>query len=69
MTTNVFSLPLPERIKLVEALWDSIAVEQNSLSITVDHQEELDVRLTAYSKDKVKGRLSREVLSDIWKKL
>ena len=69
MTTSPFSLPIAERIKLVEALWDSIAREQATLSIPLEHKKELDLRLTAYNKDGLKGRLSHEVLADIWKKL
>ncbi len=69
MITSPFSLPLSERIKLVEALWDSIAHEQAALSIPLEHQKELDLRLRAYSKDRLKGRLSHDVLADIWKKL
>lgn len=69
MTTSPFSLPIAERIKLVEALWDSIAREQTTLSIPPEHQKELDLRLTAYAKDGLKGRLSHQVLADIWKKL
>lgn len=69
MMINVFTLPLPERIKLVEAIWDSIASEQTALSITSDHKKELNLRLTAYANDGIKGRLSHEVLADIWKKL
>jgi putative addiction module component (TIGR02574 family) len=69
MITSPFSLPIPERIKLVEALWDSIAREQATLSIPAEHQKELDLRLTAYRKDGIKGRLSHDVLTDIWKKL
>ncbi len=69
MITSPFSLPIPERIKLVEALWDSIAHDQATLCIPSEHQKELDLRLEAYSKDGLKGRLSHEVLADIWKKL
>jgi putative addiction module component (TIGR02574 family) len=69
MITSPFSLSIPERIKLVEALWDSIAHEQAALSLLPEHQKELDLRLEAYSKDHLKGRLSHQVLADIWKKL
>jgi putative addiction module component (TIGR02574 family) len=42
-------LNLPEKILLVEDLWDSIATEESSLSIPRKHMAELDRRWNKYS--------------------
>lgn len=58
-------LPLDERIKLVEDLWDSIAADQRALPLTVAQRAELDKRLDAYEFDKNAGRVASEVLADV----
>jgi putative addiction module component (TIGR02574 family) len=54
MTTALFkkaaSLPIPDRIKLVEDIWDSIADESND-SLTSAQKRELDRRLEAMRKN------------------
>ena len=41
-------LSVPERIQLVEDIWDSIAEMPEELSLTEAQQAELDRRLNAY---------------------
>ena len=69
MNAKLKELPLDERIKLVEDLWDSIAAEQKTLPLTAPQREELDRRLDAYELDKNPGRPAAEVLADIRRKL
>jgi putative addiction module component (TIGR02574 family) len=69
MNAKLKELPLDERIKLVEDLWDSIAAEQKALPLTPPQREELDRRLDAYELDKNPGRAAAEVLADIRRKL
>ena len=45
---NIQGLSLEERLKLVEDIWDSIATEQEALSLTSEQRRELDRRLKAY---------------------
>ncbi len=42
--TELFQLTLPERLQLVEDLWDSIAVEAESLPLSDWQRAELDRR-------------------------
>ena len=65
MNAKLQQLPLDERIKLVEDLWDSIAADQKALPLTPAQRTELDKRLDAYELDKNAGRLASEVLADI----
>ena len=45
---NVLSLSVPERIKLVEDIWDTIAEVPEELTLTDEQKAELDRRLEAY---------------------
>jgi putative addiction module component (TIGR02574 family) len=45
------SLPVPDRIKLVEDIWDSIADEPADFSLTPAQKRELDGRLNAMRKN------------------
>jgi putative addiction module component (TIGR02574 family) len=52
---EIARLTIPEKILLLEDLWDSIASEESSIPVPQSHREELDGRLTEYEKDP--GRL------------
>ncbi|MEW6532891.1 MAG: addiction module protein [Thermodesulfobacteriota bacterium] len=41
-------LSTPEKILLVEDLWDSITGDESSLAVPQSHKDELDIRLDAY---------------------
>lgn len=69
MNPNLRNLPLDERLRLVEDLWDSIAADQGALPLTQQQQAELDRRLDAYEADGVRGRLAADVIADIRKTL
>jgi putative addiction module component (TIGR02574 family) len=69
MNSNLRKLPIEERIRLVEDLWDSIASDQNALPLTPDQRAELDRRLDAYEADGEAGRPAAEVIADIRKRL
>ena len=57
MNTKLQELPVEERIRIVEDLWDSIAAEQKSLRLTSEQKEELDRRIDVYEADGNRGRL------------
>lgn len=69
MIDNLRTLPIVERIRLVEDLWDSIASDQAALSLTDEQRAELDRRLDAYESEGIKGRIASEVIADIRKRL
>ncbi|MGY6216960.1 addiction module protein [Methylolobus aquaticus] len=69
MNTNLKSLPVDERIQLVEDLWDSIAVDQGSLPLTDEQKMELDTRLQAFEADRNPGRIASDVIKDIRSRL
>lgn len=69
MSTHLNSLPIRERILLVEAIWDSIAADQAVLPFTPEQREELDRRLDAYEADQAKGQEAGELIAGIKKRL
>jgi putative addiction module component (TIGR02574 family) len=48
---EILSLSVPERILLVEDIWDSIAQVPEEVLLTPAQKEELDLRLDAYHRD------------------
>jgi len=69
MNSDLRKLPIDERIRLVEDLWDSIAADQSVLPLTADQRAELDRRLDAYEADRNPGRPAADIIADIRKKL
>jgi putative addiction module component (TIGR02574 family) len=69
MNANLRELPVEERMKLVEDLWDSIAEDRRALPVTTEQKAELDRRLKAYEVDKNRGRLAADVLADVRRRL
>jgi putative addiction module component (TIGR02574 family) len=69
METELQLLPVDERIKLVEDLWDSIAADQSALPLTTDQRAELDRRLDAYAIDANRGQIATDVISNIRRRL
>jgi putative addiction module component (TIGR02574 family) len=65
MTSNPRQLPVSERTRLVEDLWDSIAAEQSALPLTDAQKRMLDQRLDAYECDGDSGRPAREAIAEI----
>ncbi|HBP88935.1 MAG TPA: addiction module protein [Nitrospirales bacterium] len=69
MNTKLRELPVDERIKLVEELWDSIASDQKVLPLTDEQKAELDKRLDAYEVDRSRGCIATESIAKIRRKL
>ena len=63
--SELLKLPVAERIKLVEAIWDSIAAAPEALQLTETECEELDRRRTAYERDPSLGSPWAEVRARI----
>ena len=48
---EIARLTVPEKILLLEDLWDSIASDEASIPVPASHRDELDRRLAQYEKD------------------
>ena len=62
---KIHEVPLDERIRLVEDIWDSIAEEQELLEVSDEQRQELDKRLEAYRLSNDPGVLASEVIERI----
>ncbi len=69
MNPKLQELPVEERIRVVEDLWDSIAADQKALPLTASQKAELDRRLDAYEIDENIGRLAAVAVADILRKI
>jgi len=52
---NVLSLSVPERIQLVEDIWDTIAEVPEEVGLTTDQKTQLDRQLDAYHQNPDEG--------------
>ena len=64
----VLELPVAERLRLVEAIWDSIAEHPDALPLSETEREELDRRWADYLKDPTAGAPWSEVKARIVKR-
>ena len=69
MPTSLLELPLDEKLRLVEDLWDSIAKEHDRLPVPDAHKAELDARLRAFELDGDLGDEAAVVIEGIRKAL
>lgn len=49
--TDTIALSIPERIQLVEDIWDTIAAEGPAIELTEDEKKIIDKRLEAYHRN------------------
>jgi len=49
--SELLELSVEERLKLIEALWESVAECPEALALTPEQKQELDRRLAAYERD------------------
>jgi putative addiction module component (TIGR02574 family) len=49
--TDTIALSIPERIQLVEDIWDTIATEAEAIELTEEERRIIDERLEAYHRN------------------
>ena len=49
--TDTLTLSIPERIQLVEDIWDTIAIEPEAIELTAKEKKIIDERLWAYHRN------------------
>lgn len=65
MNANLRKLPIDQRLRLVEDLWNSIAEDQSVLPLTPEQRAALVRRLDAYEADQDPGRPAEDVVAEI----
>lgn len=63
--TDALALSIPERIQLVEDIWDTIANEPEAIELTAEEKKIIDERLEAYHKNPDLG----SPWEDVYKKI
>lgn len=58
---ELLELPVGERVRLAQVLWDSVAANQDAYPISEAERAELDRRLAAYDRDPEAGSSWEEV--------
>ncbi|OGW33046.1 MAG: antitoxin [Nitrospirae bacterium GWC2_42_7] len=63
--TDTLELSIPERIQLVEDIWDTIVVDADSLELTEEDKKIINERLEAYHRNPDTGAPWSEVYKKI----
>jgi len=65
LVAEILALPVVERVRLVEAIWDSISAVPDALPLTQWQKDELDRRLAEFEADPDSGATLEEVFARI----
>ena len=65
LVTEILALPVAERVRLVEAIWDSIAEVPEAIDLTQWQKDEIDRRLAELEADPASGATMEEVFARI----
>ncbi len=65
LVAEILELPVEERVRLVEAIWDSISASPEALPLTPWQRKELDLRLAEFEADPASGSSFEEVFARI----
>lgn len=65
LIAEILALPVPERVRLVEVIWDSISAVPEALPLTQWQKDELDRRLAEFEADPDAGSTLEEVFARI----
>lgn len=67
LTEEAKKLSIPERIALVEEIWDSIAEDNGCFELTDAQKHELDRRLESFRTNPSQGRSWEDIKSEFLK--
>jgi len=65
LVAEILALPVAERVRLVEAIWESISAVPEALPLTEWQKQELDRRLAEFEADPDAGSSLEEVFARI----
>jgi putative addiction module component (TIGR02574 family) len=67
LTKQAKNLSIPDRIRLVEEIWDTIAEENEAFELTDSQKRELDRRLESARSNPGQGRTWDEIKAEFMK--
>lgn len=62
---KILQLPIEEKLRLIETIWDSIAADPSGIPLTDAQREELDRRLDDLEREGPTGLPAEEVLGEL----
>jgi putative addiction module component (TIGR02574 family) len=62
---EILTLPVSERLQLIEDIWDSIASQPDDVPVTSEQRKELDKRLANFERDPSAGEKWDDVKSRV----
>ena len=65
LVAEILALPVAKRVRLVEAIWDSISAVPEALPLTEWQKQELDRRLAEFEANPDEGLTLEEVFARI----
>ena len=65
LVTEILALSVPERMRLLGAIWDSLSTVPEALPLTQWQKDELDRRLAEFEADPDSGATLEEVFARI----
>ena len=65
LVSEILALPVEERVRLVDAIWDSISAVPDALPLTQWQRDELDRRLAEFESNPEAGSTLEEVFARI----
>jgi len=67
LSNEIQKLSIPERILLVEDIWDSIARENEAFELSKAQKDELDRRSQSFKENPTQGRSWQEIKTEFLK--
>ncbi len=67
LAKEIKKLSIPERILLVEEIWDDIARESEGFELSQSQREELERRLESFASNPSQGRTWEEIRAEFLK--
>ena len=62
---KILKIPIEEKLRLIETIWDSIAADPSAVPLTDAQREQLDRRLDDLERDGPSGLPAEEVLAKL----
>jgi putative addiction module component (TIGR02574 family) len=63
--SDVLQMSVPERVRLVQAIWDSVEAEPEAIPLTAAERQELDRRWQAFQREPEIGFTWAEVKAEL----
>ncbi|VXD19144.1 conserved hypothetical protein [Planktothrix serta PCC 8927] len=68
LSEQILPLTIPEKLQLIEEIWDSVVMDADQIPLTQSQKQELDRRLASYQNIENKGKswevVKRRIIKD-----